>query len=74
MKAGDKYVVWDGNNEEPFTEDTEDILRHQCSITFDGELISVSEELAIIHTNPLAVPIIVFSCKDGQTSLKEIQW
>ena len=53
MKTGDKYVVWDGINVEPFTEDTEDILRHQCSITVDGELISISEMLAIVHENPL---------------------
>ena len=67
----DKYVVWDGINVEPFTEDTEDILRRQCSITFDGELLSVSEMLAIIHTNPLAVPIMIFSCKDGQTATEK---
>lgn len=68
MKIGDKYVVWDGNDEEPFTEATEDMLRHQCMIMSNGELISISEMLAVIHKNPLVVPIIVFACKDGQVS------
>ncbi len=71
MKTGDKYVVWDGINELPFTEDTGDILRHQCSIIFDGELISISEMLAIVHENPLVVPIIVFACKNGQASIEK---
>jgi hypothetical protein len=71
MKIGDNYVVWDGINEEPFTEDTEDILRHQCLITSDGGLISISELLAIVHKNSLVVPIIVFSCKNGQTATEK---
>lgn len=74
MKTGDKYVIWDGTNEEPFTEDTEEMLRHQCMIASGGELISISEILAIVHKNLLAVPIvpiIVFACKNGQASIEK---
>lgn len=71
MKTGDKYVIWDGTNEEPYTEDTEDVLRHQCMITSGGELVWISEILAIVHKNPLAVPIIVFACKSGQASIEK---
>lgn len=67
MKIGDKYVVWDGNSEEPYTEDT---IGDLCFITTVGELLSVSEMLATTQKNsrkPL-VPTIVLSCKNGQTS------
>ena len=37
----------------------------------DGELISISEMLAIVHKNPLVVPIIVFACKNGQASTEK---
>ena len=50
MKIGDEYIVWDGINEEPFTEDT---IRHLCTITIDGELLSIPEILAIARKNPL---------------------
>lgn len=65
LQLGDKYIVWDGVNEEPFTEDK---IGHLCTIMFDGELLSISEILAIARKNPLIVPIMVFSCKNGQSS------
>ena len=68
MKIGDKYVVWDGINEESFTED---MIGHLCIITTDGELLSISELLAIVHKNSLVVPIIVLSCKNGQTATEK---
>ena len=70
MTTEDKYVVWDGINEEPYTEETEDIFRHQCAIMINGETISVSEMLAIARKNPLVVPTIVFACKDGQAAVE----
>jgi len=68
MKIGDKYVVWDGINEEPFTED---MIGHLCIITINGELLSISELLAIVHKNSFVVPIIVFSCKNGQIATEK---
>jgi hypothetical protein len=70
MMTKDKYVVWDGIDEEPYTEETEDILRHQCLITIEGETLSVSEMLEVVHKNPLLVPTIIFSCKDGQAAVE----
>jgi len=67
MKIGDEYIVWDGINEEPFTEDT---IGHLCTITIDGELLSIPEILAIARKNPLVVPIMVFSCKNGQAAVE----
>jgi hypothetical protein len=68
MKIGDKYVVWDGINEEPFSED---IIGHLCIITCDSELLSISEVLETTHKNPLVVPIIVLSCKNGQAATEK---
>jgi len=65
LKQVDKYVIWDGINEEPFTEDK---IGHLCTIMVDGKLFSISEILAIVRKKPQIVPIMVFSCKNGQSS------
>jgi hypothetical protein len=70
MMTEDKYVVWDGINEEPYTEETEDILRHQCLVTIEGESLSVSEMLAVVRKNSVVVPAIVFACKNGQAAVE----
>jgi hypothetical protein len=67
MKLGDNYVIWDGINEEPFAEDK---MGNPCLITSDLKLLPISEMLAIAHKKSL-VPIIVFSCKKGQTSIEK---
>jgi hypothetical protein len=70
MKIGDKYVVWDGNSEKPYTEDT---IGHLCIIQIEGELCPISKILATFqkdYKKPL-VPIIVFSCKNGLTATEK---
>jgi hypothetical protein len=65
MKTKDEYVVWDGINEEPFTDDT---TWHDCIITVDMELISV-QKLRREMFMPNVVPTMVFACKREQTAI-----
>jgi len=64
--TGDKYVVWDGINEEPYTNDT---TRHDCIITLGGELVSVHKcRQEMLMSN--VVPTVVFACKSDQGAVE----
>jgi hypothetical protein len=65
VKTRDKYVVWDGINEEPFTDDT---TWHDCMISVDMELISVQKLRREMFTANV-VPTMVFACKRNQASI-----
>lgn len=65
MKNQDKYIVWDGINEEPYTDST---TLHDCMITVDGELISVQKRRREILDKSFIVPTVVFACKSDQSA------
>jgi hypothetical protein len=68
MKEGDKYVIWDGINEEPFSKDK---IGYLCIIDSNGEIVSISGILPICPKNHPILPIAVFSCKNGQASAEK---
>ncbi|MCX6679934.1 MAG: hypothetical protein NTX42_06185 [Methanothrix sp.] len=67
METRDKYVVWDGTNEEAYADDT---TCHDCIIASDLEPISVQElRREMLKSN--VVPTVVFACKMGQSAFEK---
>ena len=60
----EKYVVWDGIDENEYVEDLE---FHDCMVTSDEKLISVQKLRQYVIKRGIN-PTVIFSCRSGETS------